>query len=60
MFTGLFKGIGTVIDKKAGPESALLKINSELVMKLNLGDSIAVNGVCVTIAALGPDWFKAE
>lgn len=59
MFTGLIKGSGTVIDKKTDAGSTSLKINSGLVMKLDLGDSIAVNGVCLTVTALGPDWFKA-
>ncbi len=60
MFTGLIQGIGAILEKKASPGSASLKIATSLISKLNLGDSIAVNGVCLTVAALGSDWFKAD
>lgn len=60
MFTGLVKGIGTVIEKKATIEAASLRIGTGLISELNLGDSMAVNGVCLTVAALGADWFQAD
>lgn len=60
MFTGLIKDIGTVIEKKTGNEAASLKISTGLISELNLGDSIAVNGVCLTVAASGADWFQAD
>jgi riboflavin synthase len=60
LFTGLVKGIGTVIEKKAASEAASLRINTGLIPDLNLGDSMAVNGVCLTVAALGADWFQAD
>jgi riboflavin synthase len=60
LFTGLIQAIGTVLEKKASSGSASLKIATELASKLNLGDSIAVNGACLTVAVLGSDWFKAD
>jgi riboflavin synthase len=60
LFTGLIKGIGTIIEKKTGSEAASLKIGTGLISGLNLGDSIAVNGACLTVAALGQDWFLAD
>ncbi len=60
MFTGLVKDVGTVIEKKTGSETASLRIGAGLVSELNLGDSIAVNGVCLTVAALSADWFQAD
>lgn len=60
MFTGLIKGMGTVLEKQAGSNSAMIKIKTTLAPELKLGDSIAVNGVCLTAAALGLDWFRAD
>jgi riboflavin synthase len=60
LFTGLVKAIGTVIEKRAGNEAASLKISTGLCSQLNLGDSVAVNGACLTAAALGTDWFQAD
>lgn len=60
MFTGLIKDIGTVLEKKSGSETASLKVKTELISGLVLGDSIAVNGVCLTVAALGTDCFLAD
>ncbi len=60
MFTGLIRDVGTVLEKRTESGSASLKITTNLIPKLNLGDSIAVNGACLTVAALDPVWFKAD
>lgn len=60
MFTGLIKGIGTVKEKKTGSGEASLKISTGLCSGLALGDSIAVNGACLTVAAFGTDWFQTD
>lgn len=60
MFTGLVKDIGTVLEKKAGSEGAFLKIATRLRSELNMGDSIAVNGACLTAAGFNNDGFQAD
>ncbi|MGE5605521.1 MAG: riboflavin synthase [Bacteroidota bacterium] len=60
MFTGLIRDIGKVLEGKNTQSSALLKIETALIKELNLGDSIAVNGVCLTAARLGSTWFSAD
>jgi len=56
MFTGIIREIGAVQNF-----GKTLKIKSEKVLtNKRIGDSIAVNGVCLTITDLGEDWFEAE
>jgi riboflavin synthase len=60
LFTGLIKDIGKVLELKNARSGASLKIETVLVKELNLGDSIAVNGVCLTASMLGITWFLAD
>lgn len=60
MFTGLIRDIGKVLERRNTQSSALLKIETGLIQELNLGDSIAVNGVCLTASQLGNTWFSAD
>jgi riboflavin synthase len=60
VFTGLIKGLGRVVGKKLTARSGCLKIKTDLVAGLQLGDSLAVNGVCLTMARRGDDWFSAD
>ncbi len=60
MFTGLIKTVGTIREKRITATVATLTIKTALAGELQLGDSVAVNGVCLTAAALGPDWFRAD
>ena len=56
MFTGIIEELGTVVT--AG---ARLTVGCSTVLSdSSLGASIAVNGVCLTVAALGSDWFAAD
>ena len=56
MFTGIIEELGTVVT--AG---ARLTIGCKTVLSdVSMGASIAVNGVCLTAAALAPDWFAAD
>lgn len=60
MFTGLIEEIGTVrrVSAKAGPR---LVIAARSVLEgTRLGDSIAVNGVCLTVTALDDRAFAVE
>lgn len=60
MFTGLIRDIGKVLERRNTQSSAVLKIETVLIKELNLGDSIAVNGVCLTASQLGNTWFSAD
>jgi riboflavin synthase len=48
MFTGLVADKGEVIALEKRAESALITIKTTLLSELNIGDSISVNGVCLT------------
>jgi riboflavin synthase len=60
VFTGLIKGLGRVVVTKRNTRGGFLKIKSDLGAKLQLGDSVAVNGVCLTVVGRGEDWFGAD
>jgi riboflavin synthase len=51
MFTGLIEAIGTVEDAVQTPAGQRLHIGTALAPELAAGDSLAVNGVCLTIVA---------
>lgn len=60
MFTGLIMDIGKVLERKNTQSNAVLKIETVLVKEVKLGDSVAVNGVCLTVSRLGDTWFSAD
>lgn len=61
MFTGIVEEIGTVLCITRGRHSAMLKIRAENVLQnTNVGDSIAVNGVCLTVTQIGTNFFSAD
>ncbi|CAN5428048.1 riboflavin synthase [soil metagenome] len=60
MFTGIIKEIGRVESIDAGSEGARVRIAASFVAELGEGDSVAVDGVCLTAAALGDGWFEAD
>ena len=60
MFTGLVADKGRVIGISRGIDSAVVEIESTLVEQLNIGDSISVNGVCLTAIELEKKSFKAD
>ena len=50
MFTGIVEEVGTLVVREDGSDSAVLRIRAERVLEgVALGDSIAVNGVCLTV-----------
>lgn len=55
MFTGLVAEMGEV--RKAGTR---LKVQTSLAGELDRGDSVAVNGVCLTAVEIEPDGFEAD
>ena len=55
MFTGLVEAVGTVTSLELTGEQARLTLDIPFVSELALGDSVAINGCCLTVAALTPD-----
>lgn len=56
MFTGLVQALGTFVSSSPRPPGARLQIRvGELAAQCRLGDSVAVNGCCLTVVDLGPD-----
>jgi riboflavin synthase alpha subunit len=49
MFTGLVEAVGRLIERRASPGGARLRIGAALASELSPGDSVAVNGVCLTV-----------
>jgi riboflavin synthase len=60
MFTGLIEDIGTVESLQSGDEGARLRITTRLAAEVGEGDSVAVNGVCLTATATDEDGFETE
>ena len=48
MFTGLVADLGTVTAVDATADGVRLAVQTSLAAELSLGDSVAVNGVCLT------------
>jgi riboflavin synthase len=56
VFTGIVEEVGTVVVREDHVDSAVLRIRADRVLEgVALGDSIAVNGVCLTVTAVDPD-----
>ena len=61
MFTGIVEEIGTVERVQHGQHSAVLAIRASKVLEdTKIGDSIAVNGICLTVTALPAGKFLAD
>ena len=51
MFTGLIEAVGSVAELKPAPGGFRIRIRTDLATALSPGDSLAVNGVCLTVVA---------
>ena len=61
MFTGIVEEMGTLRGIRRGVHSAQLDIQAQKVLEdLKIGDSVAVNGVCLTATSVRPDGFTAD
>lgn len=61
MFTGIIEEVGTVKSIVRSSNSAVFTINAKLVTSdIKLGDSIAVNGLCLTVIDYGKTEFSAD
>jgi riboflavin synthase len=60
MFTGLIADLGGVSAIERDSGGATLEISTRLAGELGEGDSIAVNGVCLTATAVDGEGFRAQ
>lgn len=61
MFTGLIEELGAMVRWEARGDAGRLTVRGPLVVSdAAHGDSIAVNGVCLTVIEQGDDWFTAD
>ena len=60
MFTGLVADLGRVTEIERSGEGARVRIETALADELQQGDSVAVNGVCLTAADVDGGSFSAE
>ena len=61
MFTGIIEEIGTIRGIKRGNRSVVLEVQAKKVLEdLHVGDSIATNGVCLTVISFANGCFCAD
>ena len=61
MFTGIVEEIGKIKSIKNGVKSSILSIQGDRIFEdIHLGDSIAVNGVCLTVISFNNKIFTAD
>ena len=61
MFTGIVEEVGKIVSIKKGAQSLLLTIGGHKIFDdLKIGDSVAVNGVCLTATSIGNHQFTAD
>ena len=60
MFTGLIEALGAVAATRELPSGRRVRIATDIAGQLELGDSVAVNGVCLTVVRFDASGFEAE
>ena len=61
MFTGIIEEVGTVKHMTTGGISGQIAIKASKVLEgTRIGDSISVNGICLTVVTIQPDGFTAD
>lgn len=60
MFTGLIEATGTVAVHDGNTDGVRLRVHTPLAAELTVGDSIAVNGVCLTAVDVDASSFAAD
>jgi riboflavin synthase len=61
MFTGIIEDLGTVESLKPTDQGAVISIHTSLpISEINIGDSITVNGVCLTVISKSPGRFAMD
>ena len=49
MFTGLIEAVGTLLEVERAPETIRVRVGTDIAGETVLGESVAVNGVCLTV-----------
>jgi riboflavin synthase len=61
VFTGIVEEVGKIQAIKKGVNSAVLSVQAAKIMEdVHLGDSVAVNGVCLTVTSISQSGFTAD
>jgi riboflavin synthase len=60
MFTGLVEDIGRIASLQSGEDGARVRIETRLAAEISGGDSVSVNGVCLTATAVDAGSFETE
>jgi riboflavin synthase len=60
MFTGLVQSLGRVEQEVSSGDGVRLTVSTALAGEIREGDSIAVNGVCLTATEVDGNWFAAD
>jgi riboflavin synthase len=60
VFTGLVQDLGRVTEVDATDDGVTLSVRTKLAGEIGEGDSVAVNGVCLTATAIADGEFRAE
>lgn len=60
MFTGLIEALGEVVEIKPTPSGCRLRLTTSIAKELAAGDSLAVNGVCLTVVAADEEGVHAD
>lgn len=61
MFTGIIEEVGSVASIRKGAHSCVLTVNASRILEdVHLGDSIATNGVCLTVTSFTSHSFSAD
>jgi riboflavin synthase len=60
MFTGLIQDVGSIESVEKSSDGATVRIATRLTPEIAEGDSVAVNGVCLTATSVGAESFETE
>jgi riboflavin synthase len=60
MFTGIVQELGEVESLEGSADGARLRIHAELASEMREGDSVSVNGACLTATSAGDGAFEAD
>ncbi|MCP8618134.1 riboflavin synthase [Salirhabdus salicampi] len=61
MFTGIIEEVGTIQNMKKSPQSIVMEIGATKVLEdVNIGDSISINGVCLTVTKYTKGSFEVD
>ena len=60
MFTGLIESVGEIVEVKPTTAGFRLRLNTSLAPELTAGDSLAVNGVCLTVVSADTEAVHAD